>query len=468
MDKQVEKGHCRPMGHIENYFAALNRQKLYKSFAFIMKFNHDVSESLLYRSLRNIILRYPVLATTIVNTRDYSDLSKPILPFDSIKVIDELKFGDVIYSLPDEFHKLPGTDEKLLYLSNIELGFGNGKPNWKIAVLDARTLALISNHCMADGINGVNLAKDLVEQFNELGTTEHPSESSPDDRYLLKYSDDCGKLPKLPPPIDSLVKYAPPLTYFPEYFVNTLAISKLAYRNANVSRSDQHVMRSFKLSHAQVQQVKVKIDGRCTLTPYIETAWLNAQYEFGLFDKSYLKLFDVIVPGNARAYLPDTADQDQFKYGANTSGIHKFHTPVREWSWSNIDYYNSFIKYCFKTKRFLYNMGILTMKQVYENTNIDKTVLECFLGQPRTNTMISNVGFVGRTAPGEDKFSLADISFAQTPHLLNSSFCLSVVSCELGGMNINVSMVEGALSADEFSQLVGLFKSKLLAVPDAR
>lgn len=463
LEEMLEAGHARRMGHIENYFAILQRQKLYKTFSVVARFNTKVNnKALLFHALRPLLLKYSTLAATVVDT-DYSDTTIPRPIHDYIKVIDLLRLKDFLYELPEEAKSLKD-DDLLRELNNIELPYADGNVLWKLAFLDDNTIVYISNHCLSDGITAKNLLQDLENEFERLASEDLP-DADYDSKILLNYNSDKQQLAKLPPALDTHVKYAPPFWYFPEYLFNFFFIRFLCFNSGVVKPTDQHQYKTINLSSNEVSALKQRLkenesDKKITLTPFIQAAWLNAQYNSGIFDNSYFKIADFSIPCNARQYLPSGTDQDQFKYGANTSGAHKFFTPVKKLTWAIVGQYNSYIKYLFQTRRFLYNMGILTMEAIAKTKNLDKIVRESFFGVQRGNTLFSNLGLVQDS--NNERYRIQDIKFSQNAGALIFNFSICSVASIAGGMNIVVSMAENAVPEKSFDLIMENFRHNLL------
>ncbi len=463
LQEMISNGHARRMGHIENYFGIAQRQKLYKTFAVIAKFNTKVNDkALLFHALRPLLLKYPTLACTIVDT-DYSDTTIPRPIHDFIKVIDVLKLKDFLYELPQEIKGLKQDDPELFAkLNEIVLPYADGNTLWKLAFLDDYTMVYITNHCLSDGISAKNLLQDLENEFERLSPDDDGEDY--ESKILLNYNSDKSILGKLPPSIDSIVSYKTPWWYIPEYIYNQFVINYLSFASGVVERSDTHIYKQVHIPPKDLEIIRQRLkdneaDRKITLTPFIQAAWLNAQYQAGIFN-NFTQVSDVSLPCNTRQYLPSGYDLDAFKYGANTSGSRKFFTPVKKLTWSIVDYFNSYYKYLFKTKRFLYNMGIMTLEIVFKNQNMDKIISESYFGQPRGNTVFSNIGLVHDS--NNKKYRISDVHFSQSPGSLVFTFAMNTVSSVDGGLNIVLAMAEKTISKEKFEFIVEKFKENLL------
>ena len=62
----LERGHSRRMGHLENYFAIMQRQKLYTNFNMYGELNKEVTREQLAVAIRQILLRHPIMMQAII------------------------------------------------------------------------------------------------------------------------------------------------------------------------------------------------------------------------------------------------------------------------------------------------------------------------------------------------------------------------------------------------------------------
>jgi len=472
LNEMLTNGHARRMGHIENYFAIMQRQKLYKSFAVIAKFNNKINDKpLLFHALRSLLLKYPILASTIVNS-DYSDTTTPRPIHDYIKIIDTIRLKDLILELPQDIKNLKN-EELLKELNKIELPYGDENSLWKLAFLDDYTLVYITNHCLSDGMSARYLLEDLENEFEKISITQQQFttielEQDYDTKLILNYNSDHYKISKLPQTLESLVSYTPPWWYIPEYLFNLFFIKKFCFASTStVSRDQESIYKTIHLTPNQLYTIKKRLQtnesttdgGKITITPFIQASWLNAQYKSGMLNNSYLKLSDISIPCNARQYLPSGIDQDQFKYGVNTSGSHKFFYPVKRLTWSIINYFNNYAKFIFQTKRYLFNIGILTLEKISKRQNLDKMVLENALTSKRGNTVFSNIGLVHDSM--NKNYRIQDIQFAQPAGCLIFGFSMCTVASVDGGMNLVISMIKDVVEPKMFDNMIEIFKENL-------
>ncbi|CCH41198.1 Alcohol O-acetyltransferase 1 [Wickerhamomyces ciferrii] len=467
LQDQINNGHARRMGDMENYFGLLQRQKLFKTFAVLVKFNQKINyNDILKKSLRDLFLKYPILACSILDT-DYSDLTKPNPIHDYIYTLPKIQLNDILYELPQHIKDSKDDNETLLSkINDIALPYAQGNTLWKLAILDDYTMVYLSNHCLSDGITGKNVIQDLSNLFEQY--LKEPIVSSGLNKDIINYALDKHQMNKLPVPLDSLVSYKPPISYFFEFGYNLMVFKFLSFKKNVVQRDDKHIYKILNIPANHVSNIKKQLlnhhqsgasDEKLTITPFIETSWLNAQYKAGLFKDTWFGLSDVTIPCDARKYLPSDIDNDEFKFGSNVGASHKFFHPVKKFNLENLKYHNEYSKYLFKTKRYLYDLGMMSLNQIQQFKNLDQLIIDSYIGQPRGNTLISNIGIINDSNNGELK--VENCYFAQ--HSRNVfNFYLCVSSCKNGGINILITMVENTTSKENFEEIVEKFHENLL------
>lgn len=105
-------------------------------------------------------------------------------------------------------------------------------------------------------------------------------------------------------------------------------------------------------------------------------------------------------------------------------------------------------------------MGIMTLEIVFKNQNMDKIISESYFGQPRGNTVFSNIGLVHDS--NNKKYRISDVHFSQSPGSLVFTFAMNTVSSVDGGLNIVLAMAEKTISKEKFEFIVEKFKENLL------
>lgn len=465
LETKILNGHARETGHVENFFAISQRVNLYKSFCVVTKFNKKVSsdKNLLFHAIRPLLLKYPILATTLVEQKiDDSVIPRP---HDYIKVLNEIKYKDLFIDVNDT--DLQHLNDADLYhaLNDIVIPYGKGNLTWQLVVIDDYRLAYIANHILADAIAGKYFFQDLETQFSKLDPSLINSQNITNDSIIFDYEADKEHLGKLVDATDNIIDYTPPYWFFPELVMNQFVISKFGSNTPPKCGEPIH----YKTIHITAQELaKMKKDLRdnerdkkITLTPYIQAAWLNAQYKTKIFNSS---ITNFALPVDTRIYFPGD-DKDKYKYGLNTSLTNKFFFHVKEFTWGWVDYFNTYIKWCLKTKRSLYQPGLVTLEKIYKNKNFDVAVEKGQRARLRTNTLFSNMGLMESNdeIDQENGILIQDCTFSQHFNGIFYDFSINAAATQRNGLNLVISVPESApFTMDQFQEVVDVFKQNLL------
>ncbi|KAH3675000.1 hypothetical protein WICPIJ_009386 [Wickerhamomyces pijperi] len=479
LTEKESKGHARQMGKIENYFASLKRQDMFNNFCVISRFESQITNELLYLFVKGLIVKYPILMC-VTNATDHSKADTPS-PRDHIMVKDLIEFTDIVIELPaaimDLYHGSGNNmrnPDLLQRLNDVEIPYGDASLTWRLARLDDHTVVYLSNHCLSDGVSGKNMTISLSEflSTNTSSTNSADATSVDLNEPLFQYQTQSTELKHLPPAIDSLVNFTPPLSYLPEFVFNTLVINKLSHKHPELSsREQKHVYKLVNISSERLSEIKKILSSqsqRITINSLIHTLWRTAQYQHVLqFNNSFLKLSDTAVPCDARRYVKEQASttdaaagdaaansKDHLKFGSNVSGVHKYHHPINNLTWNWITYENSLFQGYIQNKRPLYPFGILTSDLITQRKSLDQVLTEASVGVQRQGTLMSNVGLV-------KGHGIKDTVFSQNSEMNFSSVCLSIVGTENSGVNIVIAMCEGWTTDEKFNAMVKYFEELL-------
>jgi alcohol O-acetyltransferase len=450
LDQFIERGHARRAGGVENYFCILQRQKIYKNFALVTKFNKPLSKELLSGPLRELMLKYPILASSIATT-DYSDLSKPRPLHDYVKVINTITLEDVFMDLPTEIKECKDKAEQLALFNEITWKYGDEISLWQLMFLDEYTLVYLSNHVLSDGTS----AKFFVSKLQHLLNQKLLSTKT-----LINYEKDWEKIPQLPPPIESIISYSPPLSFLPGYFLNLGILSKLCFSGISAHRDDKHSYRIIHLNFSKLSKLMTKLrENAVTMTPYIVNSAMNSMYQTVL-KLSWLKLMDVVIPCDSRQFLPPGYDRDLMSFGSITGGSHYWYYPVKTQSWGSISYINKFFQYCKESKVYLYGLGILISDFLTWRTNLDKTIETATVNVPRSGLNYSNIGVIPQE---EGEYEIEDVIFTKNAQGCINSFSMSSCSTK-NGMNIVMTMAKGTVTEKEFDLISTIFEANIMSL----
>lgn len=493
-DIKIVNGHKRHLGHLENYFALLQRQELYGNFSIGCKLNKGITYAELAKGLRSVAIENPLMIHTMVpetehgkldelkkyyRSKEYLDTAFP--KHDYMEVLDSLRiedvvvneqsdvYGELLNEIKEQFVKDHGKISETLcdLVSRIRIpAYLPDRPNWRLLCLSREgkedkfdTLLFISNHCCADAMTGINLFKDIVDTIN----SDTVNDIKDDALDIWNYERDHSIAKKLPKPITERVNYVPSILTFIWLIITTIVNGIFNYKSpcaetervttANPQKCYQLIV---KFTPSEVTQIKQRInEQKCTMTAMLQTALCVTLKNHGIFDNRKMNeiTFDITVPNNTRKSIPDELATEQYKYGANVGGLHYSYlissfNESKFWSLSR--YYDSVLK----TADYLVGLGSLMLDFVVQNKNIDAMIADSYLNKKRGGIILSNVGFINTTTTQEGDIEIEDLLFMQNLGVLNFTYGVNIVTTSTGGMNICMSAVEGAVrSQQEFVSL---------------
>lgn len=451
----IARGHARRAGGVENYFCILQRQRIYKNFALVTRFNKAVNDpALLSYALRSLLLSYPILASSIV-TSDYSDLSVPRPEHDFVKVMDKIHLDDVMMTLPREILECDDHNRQLALLNDITWKYGDETPLWKLAFLDEQTLCYISNHCLSDGTTAKNLILKLEKLFNEAPADLVSQEC------LLNYAVDYNQIAKLPPPADKIIDYSPPLlSFLPSYLLNVKIIELLSYSKVVSNRSNTHSYRVIHIDPLTLSNMRSKLQNHgVTVTPFVLNAALNSMYQ-AILQNTWFGIMDVVIPCDARQFVPSGYDDtDSLTFGAITAGCRHWYPPIKNLSWKSILYTNRFFQMCKRTKLYLYGLGLLIADFTAKRQNLDKLIDAANMNKKRTGLVFSNIG-VFHSMNTEAEYQIEDVIFSKNSQGTISTFSMSSCTTQ-NGMNLVLTMVDGTATQEEFDKIALVLEANI-------
>ncbi|CCK71680.1 alcohol O-acetyltransferase KNAG_0H02650 [Huiozyma naganishii CBS 8797] len=484
----IERGHARRMGHLENYFALLQRQDLYSNFSIYGQFNRsiDVRSKAFLAALKDIFCKNPILVHTIVPKRyPYEEeyyrseeyLNEPFPEHDYIKVLPRLSLESVILNFQEtqqqvvseiiaQYRRDDYQVKNVLteLVSQIRIPICDpGKPNWGLICLPMKVddekkeegvrfgkVIYVSNHCCADAMTGINLFQDIIANLNRA-----TDESVSDDTTIFDYSVDHSAISKIPIPITDRIDYRPALSSLPKFMVSTMLKKYFDYRSnapetkrISEQNANWHSIVNFPSEQMDVIRTAVRTQG-CSVTAFLQTCLSVALQNSGVFqNRRYSELgFDISVPSDTRRILPGDLAADQYKYGSNVAGLHySYFIPSFQETefWPLTQYYTGVLR----GADYLIGLGTIMLDFVYKKQNIDKLISESYLGNRRGGIILSNVGALvtgGAEATKADRWTLRDLKFVQDVGVLNFSYVVNVVSTPAGGMNVCLSCAQGSL-----------------------
>jgi hypothetical protein len=446
----IKRGHARRAGAVENLHIISQRQKLYKNFALVARFNKLLSKDLLSGSLRQLMLHYPVLATSVVKA-DYPDLNIPRPLHDYIKVMDNVYVDDMFIDIPSEIKECENKGEQLSLLNDITWTYGDETPLWKLGFLDDYTLVYLSNHVLSDGTS----AKFFVSKLQQLLNTG----VTPCD-VLVDYDQDWEIMPHLPPPVESIVDYTPPWSFTAGFFLTSNIIKRFCFTGVAADRNNEHSYRLIRLDSSKLQKLLTNLRANgVTMTPYIVNCALNAMYQTVL-NQSWLKLMDVVVPCDSRQYLPQSYNRDSLSFGSMIGIAQFWFLPVKAQSWGSISYVNKIFQYCRDSRAYLYGASKFINDSVKEKINLDKARVNSTIGVPRSGLNYSNIGVIPQE---EGEYEIEDVIFSKNAQGCMNSFSMSSCSTKYG-MNIVITMTRGTTTEKEFDLIATILETNILSL----
>lgn len=503
----LERGHARRMGHLENYFALLQRQDLYGNFTTYCEFESYVDIETLVPILREIFFQNPILVHTIIpkNYPNHEEfylseqyLEKPYPEHDYIKIIPHLGLNDIIINKQEEYKDVVDSIIKRFnddacqitcslteMISNIRIPIClPNRPNWRLLILfDQKTprrfkhIVYISNHCSSDAMSGINIFKDINKGLAVLGKeATNISTDTIDNDYgvnnnsrsleIYDYDKDYTKFKRLAIPITERVDYRPNWIAMGKLMVTSMIMKYLVYKfkDSETKRIKEDRRENFhyniNIGWDQVQQLKTNLQRhKSSMTGFLQACLFIVLNELGVFkDRRWNEMgVDISIPNDHRKSLPKELVEEQYKYGANVAGSHYsflISSIKRNQIWELSQYYTEVIQ----NADYNVGLGALMLDFVYKNQNVDKIITDSYLGNQRGGIILSNIGLhtdESGNNKGEDDEKetfaggIKDLKFIQNVGTLGFSLVVNVCSTKKSGMNVCVSGIEGTIGDRE-------------------
>lgn len=518
----LERGHARRMGHLENYFALLQRQDLYGNFTTYCEFESYIDIGTLTPILREIFFQNPILVHTIIpkNYPNHEEfylseqyLEKPYPEHDYIKIIPRLHLKDIIINEQEE-HKdvvdlimkrfnddgcqITSSLTEMVSKIRIPICVPN-RPNWGLLILfDSKNpsrfkhIVYISNHCSSDAMSSVNLFKDINKGLTVLSeeaaaattTTTTDSMNTINNNngslQIYDYDKDYTKFKKLAIPITERIDYRPNWVSMGKFMVTALILKYMAYKfkDSETKRIKEDERENFhyniNIGWDQLNRLKFNLQRhKSSITGFLQACLFIVLSESNVFkNRKWNEMgVDISIPNDHRKSLPRELVEEQYKYGSNVAGSHYsflISSIKRDQLWELSQYYTEVIQ----NADYNVGLGTLMLDFVYKNQNVDKIIVDSYLGNQRGGIILSNIGLHGdgsvtdKIESDEERplfGGIKDLKFIQNVGTLNFSLVVNVCSTKKSGMNICISGVEGTIGDREkfnntFKQLEILIK----------
>ncbi|CCE63407.1 hypothetical protein TPHA_0E03170 [Tetrapisispora phaffii CBS 4417] len=499
-EELIERGHARRMGHLQDYFAIIQRQKLYNNFNIYCELNEKVNKVQLSHAFREMFLQYPALIEYIVPKfypkheayyRSEEYLSKPCPIHDYIRVLNEVNINDIIMNEQDEYKSITTkisdifvkndykfSNEISEMVSTIKIAICDPKkPNWRIICLPSKTSStewkdfiLVSNHFDSDGTSAVNFFEDLTNILSKQANVENDTIVIGNDINIINYSKDYKLISKLPIPITERISYTPTLSSIPKFIVGNICKTKLQYTSDGGDTPAEFVSEDpltydylINFSSEEVAKMKKTIKNclynSVTLTPFIQACFFVAMYKYNKIlnlNNWWQWGVDCALATNARRLLPDDPEtRDLYRYGSNVGGTHYFNLisqfNINEFEYDKffklVDYYHKNYQNSYRNGDELVGFGVLFSDLIINNTNMDKTIKDDYTNHKRGGLLFSNVGY--RNEDLTKKVHVNNIIFSQSPGCMKFTFGLNLISTDKCGMNILMNGVRGSVKSRE-------------------
>ncbi|KAL6946902.1 hypothetical protein ACO0QE_001755 [Hanseniaspora vineae] len=448
--QMLERGHARQLGHLENYFVSIQRQRLYTNFSFsceLSSFGNKVlpiTHASIAKALRYTMFENPLLLTTLIEKYDDKTFySKPDFlntpysdDFDYMKVVNNVELKDVLINLQPEYEPFiqaanellnssndngANTQEKMMELCN-RLIVPYNKPeglHWRLYwVENSNQFFCFTDHISWDGMSMVNFFKDFCAGLNQ----SQDASSTANNTQIFNYKADHSILRPLPLPAEKMVYYKMRVLGLPRFICSEIIKAKLVHRNHSASikqievdknqdngclaknMTDQFIFRNFSIE--KINEILQKCRSlNITITPMLQACWVKALYELGEYENRYWNEWftDIVITSSAREYVDSSSslkkfDEKDYKIGSLMAGS-SYPYLIHEIMQKNVldlsKSYNSTFVMAKEKGHYIEGLGVFMQPFLYDKQNLDKVQLErhIFPGSCKSGLMIGNLGY---------------------------------------------------------------------------
>ncbi|OWB62221.1 hypothetical protein B5S31_g367 [[Candida] boidinii] len=186
--------YSRNVSPMEEFFRWRNIYETYSGYMMYGEFSTEFTVPALYKILENMIYKHPEMYCQFFDKTEEEAKSNPkelkyswdyillrILTASSFKKGPEAKISVLTsFNMEDvvEFIEVPDIDTEqglIKYITenviNDNFHYNNQKPLWKLTVINRKNIIFYSDHTFFDGNSGINLFRELKDEFNELYKT---------------------------------------------------------------------------------------------------------------------------------------------------------------------------------------------------------------------------------------------------------------------------------------------------------
>lgn len=446
----------RELSSLEQYFYYRCKLKLHSCFYLAVTLNKLPNRDRLQHAITNTIKKFSQAHCTVTS------VTKGQAPRIKDLTGTAIRFDDIVEYYPWESLCTENINE---IFKKYNFQFDNGKPLWKIIVLEkTNQLIFVVSHIFFDGMSSTIFAKSIMEGLN----SETNTSSSLDGDIIYESNQELQELPLHPYDlwpipfswkikrqlVKLLLKISPSVVTgtstdmlqfenynFPDDFVRVPSDD-----NDTFTVKNDNIQKLLKIKPDTLQKILTK----CKEEKSSMTSFLSALFAIGLKHASSNNLrngkaLTISIPMNSRSVCKETlhVDESSLKLGDFILGM--------EYS-DNLDTIdiNNLWPLSSKIKNFMVDFR---ENQISDQVNtaklLDITDVESFVRQkvengygigPGAAFEITNLGFntFGNNGQDENEYIVTDAFFNQ-PQGFSNIFTCSIISTPIGGLNCCIS-----------------------------
>lgn len=442
----VEKGLERSPGRNELFFMARRINSFYGSFAVAGLFNKELTPQLVYRVLRQMVLKYSILTVSYDKETNKIRPVKRLLYSDLVEYKDmEIDYTQMLYDLDGYSFELDGES-----------------PLFKVVIYNKKCLAVVFEHSFFDGGSGPLFLEIFLKYMKnqDLGVTydlEVP---------IFDLERDIDALEPLTLAAEGYVRHEPDLVFLSKKLLKSIlptSIGRFIKDHSYTTGPPEGLKKwpkNIKFFYGQKTYFKLvniapdtmrSLSQKCrakkiTLTPYLEVMFYQSLYKMGLLDKD--EYIHAMMPINLRRFI-DKSLLDEALLGVKVyAGIFNFYTlnelrqslENKDVFWQLVDRSHQCTKKSSEDRKLVMHQHYL-YEGVYEEDSLDKFIemnRQGYENSSGVSARFSNLGLVRNKAKDADWW-LEDVIFTQNIGMNGGFAVINLVSTELTGMNCCIS-----------------------------
>lgn len=473
----------RPLSPAENFFRSRTDLDFFRNFFVVGAYSRDLTENLplLYRALRKIILDYHILICNV-----FKDQEAGLCFF---RPINRATLGDLVELDPALFCGEPVSEEFMnMLLRKRYFDLYIEKPLFRLVFAGKNRLGVTFEHTIADGVVGPYFHEEFLKSLaycdDDKNDTEYANlyglqpDSVDFNTPIFVYADDVKYIRhSLPPPMEAGMQ-DPSLDYTfgdPNHYSIAVPESHSEKWPGRLPATKDYSV-AFKIVNIPPQELKLILakckEHKVTLTSYITYVQALAfqpiygdKYHFPTVMAVTLRRFllaEKIGPEYKSVFAKDYKLMGNYAH----MGLRESFAPAHEFSWEKVEQINANLAKTVTNDRLLNTLR--PFLDAADSLSDNHELFTSGLGKNKLEgTKISNVGFVNFPVyeAGGRKWTISDLVFGQDLAPGASEFVLSVISTNLGGLNIVLSYYDQLFEDCEyenFDWLAGRLQKLLL------